>query len=80
MEVYGDLKMPQLKALVRELKLVGHSRLRKAELIAFIKKELRRKNPVKKLVSRKTIPSGSISGTTNGTNNSSLVNRQLKRI
>ena len=39
MVVYGDLKMPQLKALARELKLVGHSRLRKAELIAFIKKE-----------------------------------------
>ena len=48
MVVYGDLKVPQFKALARELKLVGHSRLRKAELIAFIKKELRRKKPAKK--------------------------------
>ena len=72
--------MPQLKALARELKLVGHSRLRKAQLIAFIKKELRRKKPVKKSVSRKTIPSGSINGTANGTNDSSLTKRQLKRI
>ena len=78
--MYGDLKMPQLKALVRELKLVGHSRLRKAELIAFIKKVLRWKKPVKKLVSRETILSGSINGTANGTNNSSLTTRQLKRI
>ena len=68
--------MPQLKALERELKLVGHSRLRKAELIAFIKKELRRMKPEKKSVSMKMIPSGS----TNGTNNSSLTKRQLKRI
>ena len=72
--------MPQLKAQVRELKLVGHSRLRKAELRAFMKKELRRKKPAKKSVSKKMIPSGSINGTANGTNNSLLTKRQLKRI
>ena len=48
--------MPQLKAFARELKLVGYSRLRKVELIAFIKKELRPKKPGKKLVSKRSIP------------------------
>ena len=31
-----NLRMPELKALSRERKLRGYSRLRKAELIAFL--------------------------------------------
>ena len=33
---YKALRMPELKALAREHKLRGYSRLRKAELIAFL--------------------------------------------
>ena len=33
---YKTLRMPELKALVRECGLRGYSRLRKAELIAFL--------------------------------------------
>ena len=33
---YKTLRMPELKALVRERELRGYSRLRKAELIAFL--------------------------------------------
>ena len=33
---YETLRMPELKALARERKLRGYSRLRKAELIAFL--------------------------------------------
>ena len=33
---YETLRMPELKALARECKLRGYSRLRKAELIAFL--------------------------------------------
>ena len=72
--MYGDLKMPQLKALARELKLVGYSRLRKTELIAFIKKELRRKKPAKKSVSKRSIPNE----LANESLNNSLTKRQLK--
>ena len=36
---YETLRMPELKALARERKLRGHSRLRKAELIAFLQKD-----------------------------------------
>ena len=39
---YETLRMPELKALARERKLRGYSRLRKAELIAFLKDEDRR--------------------------------------
>ena len=39
---YETLKMPELKALARERKLRGYSRLRKAELIAFLQDEDRR--------------------------------------
>ena len=31
-----NMRMPELKALARERKLRGYSRLRKAELIAFL--------------------------------------------
>ena len=36
---YETLRMPELKALAREHRLRGYSRLRKAELIAFLQKE-----------------------------------------
>ena len=36
---YETLRMPELKALAREHKLRGYSRLRKAELIAFLQKD-----------------------------------------
>ena len=39
---YETLRMPELKALDRECKLRGYSRLRKAELIAFFQDEDRR--------------------------------------
>ena len=39
---YETLKMPELKALTREPRLRGYSRLRKAELIAFLQDEDRR--------------------------------------
>ena len=39
---YETLRMPELKALARDRKLRGYSRLRKAELIAFLLDEDRR--------------------------------------
>ena len=39
---YETLRMPELKALTKEHKLRGYSRLRKAELIAFLQDEDRR--------------------------------------
>ena len=39
---YETLRMPELKALARERKLRGYSRLRKAELIASLQDEDRR--------------------------------------
>ena len=39
---YETLRMPELKALARKCKLRGYSRLRKAELIAFLQDEDRR--------------------------------------
>ena len=33
---YETLRMPELKALTRECRLRGYSRLRKADLIAFL--------------------------------------------
>ena len=36
---YETLRMPELKALARGHRLRGHSRLRKAELIAFLQDE-----------------------------------------
>ena len=36
---HETLRMPELKALARERKLRGYSRLRKAELIAFLQDE-----------------------------------------
>ena len=33
---YETLRMPELKALTRERRLRGYSRLRKADLIAFL--------------------------------------------
>ena len=39
---YETLRMPELKALARERKLRGYSRLRKAELIAFLQDKHRR--------------------------------------
>ena len=36
---YETLRMPELKALARECRLRGYSRLRKAELIAFLQKD-----------------------------------------
>ena len=36
---YETLRMPELKALTRERRLRGYSRLRKAELIAFLQDE-----------------------------------------
>ena len=39
MENYETLRMPELKALARERRLRGYSRLRKAELIAFLQKD-----------------------------------------
>ena len=36
---YETLRMPELKALARERRLRGYSRLRKAELIAFLQDE-----------------------------------------
>ena len=35
---YETLRMPELKALAREHRLRGYSRLRKADLIAFLQK------------------------------------------
>ena len=42
---YETLRMPELKALARERKLRGYSRLRKAELIAFLQDEDGREAP-----------------------------------
>ena len=42
---YEILRMPELKALARELRLRGYSRLRKAELIAFLQDEDGREAP-----------------------------------
>ena len=42
---YETLRMPELKALARERRLRGYSRLRKAELIAFLQDEDGRKAP-----------------------------------
>ena len=39
---YETLRMPELKALIREHRLRGYSRLRKAELIAFLQNNERR--------------------------------------
>ena len=39
MENYETLRMPELKALARERRLRGYSRLRKAELIALLQKD-----------------------------------------
>ena len=39
---YETLRMPELKALARECRLRGYSRLRKAELIAFLQNNERR--------------------------------------
>ena len=36
---YETMRMPVLKALARERRLRGYSRLRKAELIAFLQKD-----------------------------------------
>ena len=36
---YETLRMPELKALARGRRLRGYSRLRKAELIAFLQKD-----------------------------------------
>ena len=36
---YETLRMPELKALARERRLRGYSRLRKAELIVFLQKD-----------------------------------------
>ena len=36
---YETLRMPELKALAREHRLIGYSQLRKAELIAFLQKD-----------------------------------------
>ena len=36
---YETLRIPELKALARERRLRGYSRLRKAELIAFLQKD-----------------------------------------
>ena len=38
---YETLRMPELKALAREHRLRGYSRLRKAELIAFLQNDRR---------------------------------------
>ena len=38
---YENLRMPELKALARERRLRGYSRLRKAELIAFLQNDRR---------------------------------------
>ena len=42
MENYETLRMPELKALMRECELRGYSQLRKAELIAFLQNNERR--------------------------------------
>ena len=47
---YETLRMPELKALAREHKLRGYSRLRKAELIAFLQDEDRQQEePIQQL-------------------------------
>ena len=33
---YGKMRMPELKSLARERRLRGYSRMRKAELVAFL--------------------------------------------
>ena len=42
MNNYETLRMPELRSLAKERKLKGYSRLRKAELIAFLQKDDRR--------------------------------------
>ena len=44
---YETLRMPELKALAREFRLRGYSRLRKAELIAFLQND-RRNNELRR--------------------------------
>ena len=44
-ENYETLRMPELRALAREHELRGYSRLRKAELIAFLQNSEQRRPP-----------------------------------
>ena len=47
---YETLRMPELKALAREFRLRGYSRLRKAELIAFLQnKDRQQEEPTREL-------------------------------
>ena len=63
---YETLRMPELKALTREHKLRGYSRLRKAELIAFLQDENRRQEEPPTREPELEVPQ-------------SLIKRQLKR-
>ena len=72
---YETLRMPELKALARERKLRGYSRLRKAELIAFLQDEDRRQEESPTREPELEVPqplSVALSG-------SPLTKRQLKR-
>ena len=42
MENYKTLRMPELKVLVRECRLKNYSRMRKAELMAFLRDDEQR--------------------------------------
>ena len=54
---YETLRMPELKALARERRLIGYSWLRKADLIAFLQNnEQRRQRPLSPPPQRCTEP------------------------
>ena len=54
---YETLRMPELKALTREHRLRNYSRLRKADLIAFLQNnEQRRQRPPSPPPQRHTVP------------------------
>ena len=72
---YETLRMPELKALTRERKLRGYSRLRKAELIAFLQDEDRRQEEPTTREPELEVPQP-LAVALNG---SPLTKRQLKR-
>ena len=72
---YRTLRMPELKALAREHRLRGYSRLRKAELIAFLQDEDRQQEEPRTREPELEVPQPlavALSG-------SPLTKRQLKR-
>ena len=76
---YETLRMPELKALARERKLRGYSRLRKADLIAFLQDEDGREAPALPAHRRQEEPTQQLELEVPQPLTQSLTKRQLKR-